>query len=149
MAASKTTPKVRREKLSRFLFVQFCKRFGAPLCVSSLFLFFYFSYTHTHTHNHSTSLSLPACPLVLFCLNHIPLILIQFIYYNSHSTLSPNMTEPTLNFHIQTHQNQFKIPHELIKRIQTHTKLIEKQRKQLIDDISKIKNVKPHHLVLN
>ena len=60
------------------------------------------------------------------------------------------MTEPTLNFHIQTHQNQFKIPHELIKKnFKLIQKLIEKQRKQLIDDISKIKNVKPHHLVLN
>lgn len=53
------------------------------------------------------------------------------------------MTEPTLNFHIQTHQNQFKIPHELIKKnFKLIQKLIEKQRKQLIDDISKIKKCK-------
>ncbi|RCK64575.1 Protein FYV10 [Candida viswanathii] len=50
------------------------------------------------------------------------------------------MTEPTLNFHIQTHQTQFKIPVELIKKnFKTIQKLIEKQKKQLTDDISKIK----------
>ena len=53
------------------------------------------------------------------------------------------MTEPTLNFHIQTHQNQFKIPHELIKKnFKLVQKLIEKQRKQLLDDINKIKKCK-------
>ncbi|RCK58231.1 Protein FYV10 [Candida viswanathii] len=50
------------------------------------------------------------------------------------------MTEPTLNFHIQTHQTQFKIPVELIKKnFKTIQKLIEKQKKQLTDDIAKIK----------
>ncbi|KAK6885310.1 Protein FYV10 [Candida tropicalis] len=53
------------------------------------------------------------------------------------------MTEPTLNFHIQTHQTQFKIPVELIKKnFKSIQKLIEKQKKQLTEDINKIKKIK-------
>ncbi|EDK44599.1 conserved hypothetical protein [Lodderomyces elongisporus NRRL YB-4239] len=50
------------------------------------------------------------------------------------------MTEPTIAFHLQTHQTQFKIPTELIKKnFKNIQKLIEKQKKQLTDDILKIK----------
>ncbi|RLV95922.1 Protein FYV10 [Spathaspora sp. JA1] len=49
------------------------------------------------------------------------------------------MTEPTLNFHIQTHQTQFRVPIELIKKnFKNIQKLIEKQKKQTSDEISKI-----------
>ncbi|KAK6459571.1 CTLH/CRA C-terminal to lish motif domain-containing protein [Scheffersomyces xylosifermentans] len=50
------------------------------------------------------------------------------------------MSEPSLNFHIQTHSTQFRIPTELIKKnFKAIQKLIEKQKKQLTDDIAKIK----------
>lgn len=60
------------------------------------------------------------------------------------TTTNPiRMTEPTLNFHIQTHQTQFKIPVELIKKnFKSIQKLIEKQKKQLTEDINKIKKIK-------
>lgn len=50
------------------------------------------------------------------------------------------MSEPSINFHIQTRLTQFKIPTELIrKNFKTIQKLIEKQKKQLTDDIAKAK----------
>ncbi|KAK6465712.1 CTLH/CRA C-terminal to lish motif domain-containing protein [Scheffersomyces coipomensis] len=50
------------------------------------------------------------------------------------------MNEPTLNFHVQTNISQFKIPNELIKKnFKTIQKLIEKEKKQLTDDVSKIR----------
>lgn len=50
------------------------------------------------------------------------------------------MSEPTLNFHIQTRLIQFKIPTELIKKnFKNVQKQIEKQRKQVSDDVTKIK----------
>ncbi|KAG7664096.1 FYV10 [[Candida] subhashii] len=50
------------------------------------------------------------------------------------------MTEPTLNFQIQTSQTQFRIPIELIKKnFKNIQKLIEKEKKQLMDEISIIK----------
>lgn len=49
------------------------------------------------------------------------------------------MSEPTINFHLQTHLTQFKVPTELIrKNFKTIQKLIEKQKKQLTNDIAKI-----------
>lgn len=50
------------------------------------------------------------------------------------------MTEPTIDFHIQTHQPQFNIPIQLIKKnFKLIQKLIEKQKKQTGDEIAKIK----------
>ncbi|KAI5969796.1 FYV10 [Candida margitis] len=50
------------------------------------------------------------------------------------------MTEPTIDFHIQTHQPQFNIPTQLIKKnFKSIQKLIEKQKKQTSDEITKIK----------
>lgn len=51
------------------------------------------------------------------------------------------MSEPTLNFHIQTKLTQFKVPTELIKKnFKAIQKLIEKQKKATEDDIRKIKD---------
>lgn len=51
------------------------------------------------------------------------------------------MSEPTINFHIQTKITQFKVPTELIKKnFKSIQKLIEKQKKATEDDIRKIKN---------
>ncbi|KAI5948976.1 FYV10 [Candida theae] len=50
------------------------------------------------------------------------------------------MTEPTIDFHIQTHQPQFNIPTQLIKKnFKSIQKLIEKQKKSTSDEITKIK----------
>lgn len=50
------------------------------------------------------------------------------------------MGEPNINFHVQVRLTQFKIPTELIKKnFKSLQKLIEKQRKQLSDEITKIK----------
>lgn len=50
------------------------------------------------------------------------------------------MSEPSLNFHIQSHLTQFRIPTELIKKnFKTIQKLVEKQKKQMTDDVAKIK----------
>lgn len=50
------------------------------------------------------------------------------------------MTEPTIDFHIQTHQPQLNIPTQLIKKnFKLIQKLIEKQKKQTGDEIAKIK----------
>ncbi|CAK9439179.1 uncharacterized protein LODBEIA_P34030 [Lodderomyces beijingensis] len=50
------------------------------------------------------------------------------------------MTDPTIDFQIQTHHTQFQIPVELIKKnFKSIQKLIEKQKKQLSEDIVKIK----------
>lgn len=50
------------------------------------------------------------------------------------------MSEPTINFHIQTRLAQFKIPTELIKKnFKTIQKQIEKQKKQVLEDVSKVK----------
>lgn len=47
--------------------------------------------------------------------------------------------EPTINFYIQSNSTQFKVPTELIKKnFKTAQKLIEKQKKQLTNDVSKI-----------
>ncbi|EMG46017.1 hypothetical protein G210_3750, partial [Candida maltosa Xu316] len=63
-------------------------------------------------------------------------------YYLIKDSTTIIMTEPTLNFHVQTHQTQFKVPVELIKKnFKNIQKLIEKQKKQLTDDITKIKKV--------
>lgn len=49
------------------------------------------------------------------------------------------MSEPTINFQVQTHLTQFKVPTELIrKNFKTIQKLIEKQKKQLSTDVTKI-----------
>lgn len=51
-----------------------------------------------------------------------------------------NMSEPTINFHVQTRLTQFKIPTELIKKnFKVMQKQIEKQKKQLTEDLAKIK----------
>ncbi|KAI5952676.1 FYV10 [Candida jiufengensis] len=50
------------------------------------------------------------------------------------------MSDPTIDFHIQTHQAQFRIPIELIKKnFKSIQKLIEKQKKLTNEEISKIK----------
>ena len=50
------------------------------------------------------------------------------------------MSEPTVNFHVKSGVTQFKVPTELIKKnFKTIQKLIEKQKKQLTNDIAKIK----------
>lgn len=49
------------------------------------------------------------------------------------------MGEPTVNFHVQVRLPQFKIPTELIKKnFKSIQKLIEKQKKQVTDEITKI-----------
>lgn len=51
------------------------------------------------------------------------------------------MSSPTISFHIQARQTQFRIPVELIKKnFKNIQKLIEKEKKQLSEDISTIKN---------
>ncbi|CUM67516.1 uncharacterized protein PRCAT00005215001 [Priceomyces carsonii] len=50
------------------------------------------------------------------------------------------MSEPTINFHIQTRLTLFKIPCELIKKnFKNVQKLVEKQKKLLTEDIGKIR----------
>lgn len=50
------------------------------------------------------------------------------------------MGEPSINFHIQTQMNLFKIPVELIKKnFKGIQKLVEKQKKQVTEDIAQIK----------
>lgn len=50
------------------------------------------------------------------------------------------MTEPTIDFHIQTHQPQFNIPAQLVKKnFKLIQKLVEKQKKLSSDEIAKIK----------
>lgn len=50
------------------------------------------------------------------------------------------MSEPTINFSIQTRQVQFAVPSELIKKnFKTIQKLVEKLKKQVTDEISNIK----------
>ncbi|KAI5961652.1 FYV10 [Candida pseudojiufengensis] len=50
------------------------------------------------------------------------------------------MSDPTIDFHIQTHQTQFRIPIELIKKnFKSIQKLIEKQKKLTSDEVTKIK----------
>lgn len=50
------------------------------------------------------------------------------------------MSEPTLNFHIQTRLTEFKIPTELIKKnFKAIQKQIEKQKKSMGEDVAKIK----------
>lgn len=50
------------------------------------------------------------------------------------------MSEPTINFHVQTRLAQFKIPTELIKKnFKVMQKQIEKQKKQLTEDLAHIK----------
>lgn len=49
------------------------------------------------------------------------------------------MSEPTLNFMIQTHQVNFAVPNELLKKnLKAIQKLIEKARKLLMDETAKI-----------
>ncbi|KAG7193400.1 GID complex subunit containing RING finger motif [Scheffersomyces spartinae] len=49
------------------------------------------------------------------------------------------MTEPTLNFQIKARQTQFRIPTELRKKNFKHVqKLIEKQKRQTMEDIKKL-----------
>lgn len=49
------------------------------------------------------------------------------------------MSEPTLNFFIQTHQEQFAVPCELLKKnLKAVQKLIEKSRKLLTDEVAKV-----------
>lgn len=49
------------------------------------------------------------------------------------------MTEPTLNFQIRARQTQFRIPTELRKKNFKHVqKLIEKQKRQTMEDIKKL-----------
>ena len=51
------------------------------------------------------------------------------------------MSEPTLNFMVQSRQVQLSVPGELIKKnLKTIQKLIEKTRKQLLDEIAHVKN---------
>ncbi|WPK23447.1 hypothetical protein PUMCH_000688 [Australozyma saopauloensis] len=55
------------------------------------------------------------------------------------------MSEPTLNFFIQTRQVQFAVPNELLKKnLKAVQKLIEKVRKLLLDEI--VKTQKSPHL---
>lgn len=50
------------------------------------------------------------------------------------------MSEPTVNFSVQTRQVQFAVPSELIKKnFKTIQKLVEKLRKQVTEEISAIK----------
>lgn len=50
------------------------------------------------------------------------------------------MSDPTLNFHIQTSLTQFQVPTELIKKnFKNVQKLIEKQKKQVTNELSSIK----------
>ncbi|SGZ56687.1 CIC11C00000005144 [Sungouiella intermedia] len=50
------------------------------------------------------------------------------------------MSEPTINFSIQTQHAQFSVPNELIKKnFKAIQKLVEKQKKQITDEIAKIK----------
>lgn len=50
------------------------------------------------------------------------------------------MSGPTINFSIQTQHAQFSIPNELIKKnFKLIQKLVEKQKKQITDEIAKIK----------
>ena len=64
-------------------------------------------------------------------LSGVPLILL----------LPAAMSSPTINFHIQSRQTQFRIPIELIKKnFKNIQKLIEKEKKQLSEDILTIKS---------
>ncbi|ODV79228.1 protein FYV10 [Suhomyces tanzawaensis NRRL Y-17324] len=50
------------------------------------------------------------------------------------------MNNPSINFHVQAHQTDFRIPTELIKKnFKSIQKLIEKQKKQVYEDVAKIK----------
>lgn len=50
------------------------------------------------------------------------------------------MSEPTINFTIQTRQVQFSVPTELIKKnLKSIQKLVEKQKKQTADEVTRIK----------
>lgn len=50
------------------------------------------------------------------------------------------MSDPTINFSIQTQHAQFSVPSELIKKnFKAIQKLVEKQKKQITDEIVKIK----------
>lgn len=50
------------------------------------------------------------------------------------------MSEPTINFSLQTQHAQFAVPNELLKKnIKTIQKLVEKQKKQISDEIVKVK----------
>lgn len=52
------------------------------------------------------------------------------------------MNQPSINFHTQTRLAQFRIPTELArKNFKTVQKLIEKQKKHITDEISKIKKL--------
>lgn len=50
------------------------------------------------------------------------------------------MSEPTVNFNVQTRQVQFAVPAELIKKnLKTIQKLVEKLKKQITEEVSNIK----------
>lgn len=61
------------------------------------------------------------------------------------------MSEPTVNFSIQTQHAQFSVPSELTKRnFKSIQKLVEKQKRQITDAIAKLKDDKqlPHKMKL-